>query len=64
MKADIPLLITILGNEDEIFVDVDYLIKDNSGIQINTIMYGNLDIEPLINPVQLDAIKACLPDDA
>jgi len=63
MKADIPLLITILGNEDEIFVDVDYLIKDNSGIQINTIMYGLMDIEQLINPVQLDAIIAVISDD-
>ncbi len=58
MQTNLPLLITILGNEEEIFVDVAYDKLPDGKIQLNYISYGETDIEKLLNPVQVDAILA------
>jgi len=58
MQTNISLLLTIFGNEEEIFVDVDYDKLPDGKIQINHIIYGETDIEKLLNPVQFDAIMA------
>ncbi len=60
MQTNISLLLTILGNEEEIFVDVDYDKLSNGKIQINYISYGETDIGKLLNPGQVEPIKAFL----
>ncbi len=60
MQTNLPLLITILGNEEEIFIDVAYDKRPNGKIQINHISYGETDIEKLLNPVQIDAIRTSI----
>ncbi len=60
MQTNLPLLITILGNEEEIFIDVAYDKLPDGKIQINYISYGEADIEKLLNPVQIDAIRALI----
>ncbi len=60
MQTNISLLLTILDNEEEIFIDVDYDKLPDGKIQINHITYGETDIEELLNPVQVDAIRALI----
>jgi hypothetical protein len=60
MQTNVPLLLIVLGNEEEIFIDVAYDKLPDGKIQINHITYGETDIDELLNPVQVDAIRALI----